>query len=903
LIKYIRPFLAFLALSAFLASCDGLKEGSVAHFYHNMTARFNGYFNAKEKMKEVEANMFKGQQDKYDRIIPVFTVGDEQSAKGYYTDLETIIKKCTTVIKKHGISKWVDDCYLLIGKAYYYKRDYYTALETFDYLNTRYPNGMPAQESKLWVTRALMDMGKMNDALAQITSIRLDKKFPEELKKNFQLIQADYLIRTNQYKEAVDMLEKTLPEVKGKNFKARYMFILAQLYQQMGNQDKAATYYTGVIKKNPAYDMAFQAKLGLSEVSNNTETVRKYLDKLTKDDKNISYFDQIYYTLAKIEMKDGNVPMALADLNKSVRVSKGNPNQKARSYLMAGDIYFNRQDYAIAKSFYDSASTNMTKDFLNYAQFQARQAVLSDLVKNLITIQREDSLQKLSLLPKDQLTQAVDAAIAADKKKAQEAQQQKQNNTQNTFNPNFNTGGGTLSAGDQTANTNPFYNQTAIAQGYQEFQQKWGDRPLEDNWRRKNKATEATTATDNQTDSTKDTLNKTAGTQTNDSSLVNKEILKDVPVSKQKYYTDIPFTAAQRSQSDLKIQDAMMNTGTIYYEKLNEKKKAAGYYEDLLQRFPNFKQSLVVHYDLYRIYSDLKDTANANKHKNYILNNFPGSQYAMLILHPDELRNQYRQKNSDPVLEGLYASAFDAYQNHDCNGIRSKWQEANKSANNYLKSKFAYLSMMCNIREDSTGQQLDSVKAFIVHYPGDEITAQATVLKEVLEQKKLDEQKSKKVTMPLQQATTISAPQLPGSAINAPLPDKIKEKPHTIAPTVTYIEDQNQPHYYVIVFPVSYSADSVKRALSNYNSENYPGVALNINSYLLNDTLQFVTVKNFPDMQRTFNYYRDLPLTGIYDRLKLPYHQEFIISSSNLPLFLKNKDLDGYVAFFKKNYL
>jgi tetratricopeptide (TPR) repeat protein len=863
-----------------------------------MTARFNGYFNAKEKMKEVEASQFKQQQDKFDRIIPVFTVGDEQSAKGYYSDLETIIKKCTNVIRKHEISKWIDDCYLLIGKAYYYKRDYYTALETFDYLNTRYPDGMPAQESKLWVTRVLMDMGKMNDVQAQITTINLDKKYPEELKKRFRLIEADYYIRTQQYKQAIEKLESAMPDVKGKNYKARYMFILAQLNQQTGNMDKAAEYYNAVIKKNPGYDLAFQSKLGLSEVSANTATVRKYLEKLIKDDKNISYFDQIYYTLAKIELKDNHPADALNYLNLSVRNSTSNPNQKARSYLLAGDIYFNRQDYAIAKQYYDSASTNMTKDFLNYTTFQARQVVLSDLVKNLITIQREDSLQRLAMLPRQELDNAVNKAIEADKLKAQQIEDQKSNNQTNNnsnkgFNPNFNSG----SMGDPNATANPFYNQTSIAQGYQNFLQVWGDRPLEDNWRRKNKIT-TSDQSENRTGTTKDTLDQIVGNKITDSSLVNLPILKNLPVEKQKYYMDIPFTSAQRSASDVRIQNAMFAIATIYSEKLDENQKAISYYENLLKRYPNFKDELVVHYNLYRLYSEMKDETNAQLHKDYILKQHPGSTYALLIEHPEQLRQQFEQKDKNPEIEKLYANAFEAYQRQDCGAIRSNWHVANgTSGKNYLNSKFAYLSMLCNVRNDSTGQQLDSVNSFIVKYPGEEITTQATVLKTVLEQRRVEERKKQQLQ------TQIQNQPKQNDSVSSPQEDKKIITQHTIKPAVAYTSDQNKPHFYVFVFPAKADANAVKAAFSDFNKEHYPGIGLEISSFLLDDSMQIITVKNFPDKQRTFYYYKELKLSDLYDKLKLPKHSEFIISNENLPLFVRNKDLEGYLAFFKKNYL
>ncbi|RYD82911.1 MAG: tetratricopeptide repeat protein, partial [Sphingobacteriales bacterium] len=862
-----------------LSSCKGMKDSKLAAFYHNVTAKFNGYFNGKEKLLDIEARLFETHPDNYNTILDVFAVGDEQSAKGVAGDLDIVIKKASRVILKHPTSNWIDDSYFLIAKANYYKRDYFAALESFEYLQQRYPNSKPGQEAPLWIIRCHLKMEKYNEAQANISALNLNKKVKPEIKQKLYLVESEYFIKTEQYDRAAERLELALKYVKGKKYKARYYFILAQLYQKIGNNQKATDYYKAVIKKNPVYELAFQAKIGLADVSSNQKEVENYLKRLTRDEKNISYYDQIYYVLAKSELKYNNKDKAIDYLKQSVAASQQNRNQKALSYLMLADVYFSLPNYPNSKAYYDSAANFIDKSYPGYERFKSRQETLSQLIGNLIIIQREDSLQKLSVMSSDQLKTHVAKIIANEQLQATQ-NQANMDNSANIIsnNPPLNNTfpGNNLNQVKSVSGVN-FSDPTWLARGSADFLKRWGRRPLEDNWRRKDKPVANVQNPNDPLDPIiTNTVKQDTGKFTSPK-LDNNTYLTEIPADQQRYYQDIPFTATQKNISNNKLQEAMFAVGNIYYASLKEPAKAAFYYEELIRRFPNTKNLLPARYNLYRIYSELKETEKANAQKEYILTNFPGTDYAQLIQNPDQLRDQFAQRNKNQALETLYSETYEAYSKNQCGKVHQNVNESERFQKNYLKAKFEYLDIICQYRNDSSGRLIDSLKSFTRRFPGDEVTKQAVGLIEYLERKKKEK-----------------------SAVIKPLP---KDTSAISKPKTAYKFDDGLPHYYIFVYPASADENLVKTNYSNLNTSKYAAQKLEIMTSLLDSANQVLVVKNFVNFRNAFTYMDDLQRdVAFYPAMKIKNYTAYLISDENYRMLMRTKDLAGYAEWYKSYY-
>lgn len=129
--------IALLAVVFTLTACVSKRsKGDVskaAKFYHNTTALYNGYFNARELMVESIDRLKEQHQDNYNEILEIYPEYAVAKPEMVAEDLDKAIEKVAVVAITHEPSRWVDDCYILLGKAQYLKQDYESAEETFKY--------------------------------------------------------------------------------------------------------------------------------------------------------------------------------------------------------------------------------------------------------------------------------------------------------------------------------------------------------------------------------------------------------------------------------------------------------------------------------------------------------------------------------------------------------------------------------------------------------------------------------------------------------------------------------------------------------------------------------------------------------------------------------------------------
>jgi len=853
--KYKKyTILALLVLS--LGACRHFKETAVGKFLNDLSSRDNGYFNAREKLKEVEKVYFDNTIENYDEVLNIYPTGDSTLAKNQTASLDIVIKKCTEDIRKHDGGKWLPACYYLIGKAYFYKKDYFASMEIFQYLATKYPNSEYTPQSPLWEARSRSEMGRPAEALAVITTIKNNKNFPVTLNTDFDLVQADYYIRGGEYRLAINMVNKAMPEVKGRKYRTRYYFILGQMYQRILKNDSASYYYKKVIKRNPPYDLSFQAKIALAETDANKEESKRYLIRLTKDQKNADYFDQIYFALAKLELQEGNKPKAMEYLVLSARKSKKNTNQKALSYITLADLYFADQNYPPAKKYYDSAGKYINKRYPNYEQFNRRQKVLGELITNLITKKDQDSIQRISLFTKPRLKQYIDSVY---KKQQQDLENNVSEKNSDVFYGQQNLQS-TTDAADNSGGS-PFDNPAVVERWKSDFQKKWGNRPLVDNWQRQEAIKAEAQALQNSPDKQK---NK------NDTAKAPKDSMQQ---GTKRYYAAILTTPTQWNYSNNKLQDALYNIGYIYYQNLDEYRKSADALEELLTRFPDNQYLEKTNYYLYKDYLAMKDTVKANQYKDYLHKKYPDGTYDNLIQHPERLSSN---KHTNPALEELYHKTYEAFKANKCSEVSSYYNEANQKFNdNYLRSKFEYLHIICLIKNDSTGKSADSLNSFAKRYPNDPLAAQAKDLYKYLTTKPKHEKVSKI--------------------------DSIKN-----AEAGNYLQGDQGPHFVIFFFAKGlYDLNLVKSTFSDYNYEAYTGFNYSPHSASMGTKYDLVYIDGFADRKTAMDYLKRLKQKpDLFEKAKLNHdHKDYIIDEFNYKALLKNKNLDSYDTFYKENYI
>jgi TolA-binding protein len=240
--------------------------------YHNLTARYNAYFNGKESMKAGIKKINSSNKDDFDRILPVVTYSKPENVSAAFPDMDNSIKKASKVIRLHSITakpkrksskmskkkkefyqkpefcKWVDNSYLLMGKAHFFRQDFFQAAQNFEYIIGRFDKEEIIYDAMLWMTRVYIEEKKYDKAKEMFDRLEGDRDFPKRLKGELDLVYSDFYVKQEKYEDAIPKLLKSIEKAKSKPDKARLKFILAQIYQRLKEYNKASILYASVIK-------------------------------------------------------------------------------------------------------------------------------------------------------------------------------------------------------------------------------------------------------------------------------------------------------------------------------------------------------------------------------------------------------------------------------------------------------------------------------------------------------------------------------------------------------------------------------------------------------------------------------------------------------------------------------
>lgn len=870
---------ALVVLLALLAGgCSKEKDRFLNRAYHRLTSRDNGWFNANEKLKETVAGIEKVYVDDFDKVLPLFVYGTEEQAKGAGGDLEKCIEKCSLVIERHSMdikgkqrNSWIDDAYFVIGRSYFYKRAWFDAQRTFDYIGRRFKDQNRQYEAKVWLARTLMETEQYARAQSTLDEVKevkeLPKRFPHD---ELAAVQADLDLRRGKVDDAIMNLERAVDITKDRQRRVRWTFILAQLYQVKGMDDRSIAAYKQVTRMNPPYELAFHAQVfqALAFDRGDSKALRKMLNRMLRDEKHEDHFDMIHYALADIDLKENKDSSAIAHLKRSAYVSTNDTRQKAKTWLRLADLYFDDRAYPDAQLYYDSTSTLLAEEHPRYEEVATRAEVLGELVEQLNIIAREDSLQKLAGMDPAEREKAIKRLIrerekAESEKEAaeREAREAEAAGTAAPARPATPAGGG--------SGAWYFYNPQQLGRGLSEFKKKWGNRPLEDDWRRRDKGGSAVAEEEPKEDG-----EPTADGQEGEGKEGEPE-WKDPGF----YLKDLPTSDTALAASNAMICEAMYRSGMIYKEKLKDTDNAIESFETLINRFEECRFTPESHYQMYRIYLAREKSGSfidfggstSQAYANIILERWPDSEFARLVRDPslmeggearrkveaaeyDQLYREFRQRNYLLVI----GTCNQVIANEPRNHLLGKYHLLKAMAIGGTRELSAFRTALQEVREK---------------FPATEEAKAAEDLLAVLDR----------------QATSEGAP---AGQEKAP------------ANASSFRMDQG-PHYIALIHPNSAGdISTVKTRISDFNRRYFPGRNILIENTILDAEQQVVVLRLFDDKASAMAYYQQfLSDVGMLGGINDQGHPIFAISPDNYAQLYKNKDVDAYAAFFTQNYL
>lgn len=861
--KTLRLLILFV-ISIVITSCSTKKNNFFSRSYHRTTAKYNGYFNGNESLKAGIKKLEENQKDNFSQIITVFKTGDLTKNQATHPYMNKAIEKGSIVIQRHSMNirgkeynKWIDDNYFLIGKAYFYKGEFDEAIKTFNYIKETYKRNIIRYDAAVFLARCFAEKEDYVAAEMELDKLQSDRKFPKDLDADLALVLADFYLKQQNYILALDELNTAIELIKKRKKKTRLYFILAQLNQQHKNFKKATFYYEKVIKANPEYEMVFNCKINIAQCvqgnSENSQKVRAELLKMTKDDKNKEYLDQIYYAIAKMDLAEEDTSSAIENFKLSTEKSQFNDEQKAKSFLALGKMFYKKSDYLPASHYYDSTITFMDSEHKEFNSTQERQILLAELAAYINTISLQDSLQLLAKMSVAELNQTIQKIIAAEQKKELAKEQlERQRANQRFESKRF--GGRENNFGQKTSGGRwYFYNPATLSFGHSEFIKKWGKRKNEDDWRRSDKKM----LSDLENDSTTQNQNERGEGET-----LNK---KDPNYYKNK----IPLTAEKIEVSNLMIMEAHYQAAMIYKSYLSEKEKAKKMLLALCERFPeNDNYTPLSYYNLHLIYDEQNKNKKAENCKTILLTNFPESVYSKLLNEPTYFTNIEIKKTEQ---KATYEHTVALYYNKNYTAVINQCDSIQQtSKQNELSAKYDLLKALALSKQNDSILFRKQLEKIIETHPETKEKTKAEEIVALLEN-----------------------------------PEKMQKTNREIESGTPYVFEQNESHYFILLIPKEKTdVNFIKTLLSDYHSSQYSVETFEITAILFGKDKHLLMIKTFDNSSLAADYYNDFSSASkVNNELSKTESKKLIISAQNFQYFFKHKDIEKYYEFFTNNYM
>ncbi len=844
-----------LALTLLMISaCSTRKQSWVNRQYHNTNAKFNGYFNGNESIKAGVKKLHKNHIDDYTTTISVFPTGDLKKAQKVSSYMDKAIKKGSIVIQRHSMQikgkeycKWIDDNYFMLGKAYFYKGDFIEAIRTFSFVKNEYKNNKIRFEAALWLVRSYVEKRDFSSANSELEELLKDKKIPNKLERELSVVAADFYVQNEQFKSATKELLNATKLIKRKRNKVRLNYILAQIYQYSQNYSLAQKHYELVLRSNPEYEMAFNAKMNLArslESGNpDTKKMKGKLLKMINDDKNKEYLDQIYYTIAEMEVNNNDTVSAIKNYRLSAVNSIENNSQKSLSFLALGKIYFAKGVYKLAHTYYDSTIFYMDTDFRLYEKSNNSYLILADLVSNINIIEMQDSLQKLAKLPKSEKNAIISSIIQAEIKKERQDAEDKRLKKQMLYENGSNTGRGQQFGNNTSGGQWYFYNPATLSFGISEFRKKWGKRRLEDNWRRKDKKISNIFETDS---------------TASDSTYLLSNNTKD-----PNYYLNaLPITTEDFTRSNTQIKEALYQLGMIYKDALNELSLSTQNFETIFKRFPSDEQySSLALYSIYLNHQEV-NKLKAKKIKETLLSKYPNSIYANMIVNPNYKLELFGEND---LIESSYEKIFFLYS---ANAFNEVITETEQTPNNKYTGKLLLLRALSFIQMGKISKAIN-------------------ILNNISEEDEAVSQESKYIIQ----------------AINDP--SKIEKANKLAVSGSPYLYRSNNQHMIILVLPKGgVDITYLKTLISDFHTSSIGNEVFEISALLMGVEQHLLMIKSFVSIKESMEYY-DLFMqeSSVMNVLNKSEYKLMSISLENFQEFYNNRDTESYYNFFINNYL
>ena len=758
----------FLTIALILTGCSTQKNTAQSRWWHAFNAKYNTYYNGTLAYIDGSLEKETGNKDNYTEQIPLYTVSNKNSREIGKANFDRAIEKCEKAIHQHSIKRrpeWTKNrrktakdiewlsrreynpflwkAWMLMGRSQFYQGDFESAAATFSYMSRLYAT-QPAiyGKARAWLAKCYIEQNWNYDAEDVIRNMLRDS-IHWRAQKEWDYTFADYYIHTGNAEQAIPYLRKVISHEMRRKQKAREWYLMGQLQASIGNKKEAYKAFRHVIRQNPPYELAFNARIAMTEVmaKDNAGKMISRLKRMAASDNNKEYQDQIYYAIGNIHLSRKDTLQAITAYEKGNQKSTRNGIEKGVLLLHLGDLYWTKEKFSDARRCYGEAIGLLDKDRKDYQQLANRSKVLDELVPYTDAVQLQDSLQQLARMSEKERNAAIDRVIDALKKKEKEERNRKaEEEAESTLRQD---GGGNFSNNSNFANNNSpqknnensantpangqwyFYSPLTVSQGKAQFQKLWGKRDNVDNWQRINKTVVANAAgAEEMTDEQRDSLAQAAEQeellkQTSDSAVND-------PHRREYYLAQIPFTPEQLAESNKLLEDGLYHAGVIFKDKLDNLPLSRKSLLRLVDNHPDYAHLDDAYYHLYLLYSRERKPEMAQIYLQKLKAEYPESQWTTLLSDPYYAENA---KRGVQIEDSLYTRTYQAFRDGEYDKVERNAQiSRNRFPDGANRDKFLFIGGLSKLNDGDIKSCLADLKEVVSKYPDSRLSEMAGMI-------------------------------------------------------------------------------------------------------------------------------------------------------------------------------
>ena len=339
--------------------------------WDNFTTYFNLYYNADELFQKSEKQIIEQKKDLFATEPP--TIPPAAGA-----DLQKVIEKCSNILQFSPNSSYVEDALMMLGKSFYYQKNYLKGKRKFEELISSQPNSDYILEARLWIGKCDMRLRNYSDGLNILEDVRNEsiEEGEDEFMQEAFIEEIVYYKSVLDYTTAIQTANEFLAVSDDDKINAIVWNEVGNLNVTIKDYSAAVKAYQNVFEYSPDYELEVTAKINLGkafrEIGENQEALTLFED-MRSEDKYLDKYSDIDLQIGITESTLGKFDEAINQLTIVDTTYKNTPNSAVAKYEIASVYEYGLKQLDSAAVYYKKASVSqLPKEYISLAKDKDR---------------------------------------------------------------------------------------------------------------------------------------------------------------------------------------------------------------------------------------------------------------------------------------------------------------------------------------------------------------------------------------------------------------------------------------------------------------------------------------------------------------------------------------------------